>query len=40
MAVLAEPRVLLLDEPLAGLGESEIKGVLGVLESTWASRPS
>jgi branched-chain amino acid transport system ATP-binding protein len=31
MAVLAEPRVLLLDEPLAGLGESEIKGVLGVL---------
>jgi branched-chain amino acid transport system ATP-binding protein len=31
MAVLAEPRVLLLDEPLAGLGESEIKEVLGVL---------
>ena len=31
MAVLADPRVLLLDEPLAGLGESEIKGVLGVL---------
>ncbi len=31
MAVLAEPRVLLLDEPLAGLGEMEIKGVLGVL---------
>lgn len=31
MAILAEPRVLLLDEPLAGLGESEIKGVLGVL---------
>ncbi|MDF1591344.1 MAG: ATP-binding cassette domain-containing protein [Desulfobacterales bacterium] len=31
MAVLAEPTVLLLDEPLAGLGESEIKGVLEVL---------
>lgn len=31
MAILAEPRVLLLDEPLAGLAESEIKGVLGVL---------
>jgi branched-chain amino acid transport system ATP-binding protein len=31
MAILAEPRVLLLDEPLAGLGESEIKKVLGVL---------
>ncbi len=31
MAVLADPKVLLLDEPLAGLGESEIKGVLGVL---------
>jgi len=31
MAVLAEPRILLLDEPLAGLGESEIKKVLGVL---------
>lgn len=31
MAILAEPRVLLLDEPLAGLGETEIKGVLGVL---------
>ncbi len=31
MAILAEPSVLLLDEPLAGLGESEIKGVLGVL---------
>jgi branched-chain amino acid transport system ATP-binding protein len=28
---LGEPKVLLLDEPLAGLGESEIKGVLGVL---------
>jgi branched-chain amino acid transport system ATP-binding protein len=31
MAILAEPKVLLLDEPLAGLGESEIKSVLGVL---------
>ncbi len=31
MAILAEPRVLMLDEPLAGLAESEIKGVLSVL---------
>jgi branched-chain amino acid transport system ATP-binding protein len=31
MAVLAEPQVLMLDEPLAGLAESEIKGVLEVL---------
>lgn len=31
MAVLARPEVLLLDEPLAGLAESEIKGVLEVL---------
>jgi branched-chain amino acid transport system ATP-binding protein len=31
MAVLAEPEVLLLDEPLAGLSESEIKGILDVL---------
>ncbi len=31
MAVLTEPKVLLLDEPLAGLSESEIKGVLNVL---------
>jgi len=31
MAVLATPQVLLLDEPLAGLSEAEIKGVLGVL---------
>jgi branched-chain amino acid transport system ATP-binding protein len=31
MSILAEPKVLLLDEPLAGLAESEIKGVLGVL---------
>lgn len=32
MAVLAEPKVLLLDEPLAGLAESEIRGVLDVLQ--------
>ncbi len=31
MAVLTEPRVLLLDEPLAGLSESEIQAVLSVL---------
>ena len=31
MAVLAEPEVLLLDEPLAGLAESEIKAILDVL---------
>ncbi|HSB69671.1 MAG TPA: ATP-binding cassette domain-containing protein [Candidatus Methylomirabilis sp.] len=31
MAILADPRVLLLDEPLAGLAETEIKGVLKVL---------
>ncbi len=31
MAILAEPKVLLLDEPLAGLAESEIKSVLTVL---------
>ena len=33
MAVLAQPEVLLLDEPLAGLAESEIKGVLDVLRN-------
>ena len=31
MAILAEPKVLLLDEPLAGLSESEIQSVLNVL---------
>lgn len=31
MAVLAEPEVLLLDEPLAGLADSEIRSVLHVL---------
>jgi ABC-type branched-subunit amino acid transport system ATPase component len=31
MALLAEPKVLLLDEPLAGLAESEIREVLEVL---------
>jgi branched-chain amino acid transport system ATP-binding protein len=31
MAILAEPKVLLLDEPLAGLAESEIQSVLNVL---------
>jgi len=32
MAILAEPTVLLLDEPLAGLSEAEIRGVLAVLK--------
>jgi branched-chain amino acid transport system ATP-binding protein len=32
MAVLAEPEVLLLDEPLAGLADSEIKSILDVLK--------
>jgi branched-chain amino acid transport system ATP-binding protein len=31
MSILAEPKVLLLDEPLAGLSETEIKDVLEVL---------
>lgn len=31
MALIAEPKVLLFDEPLAGLAESEIQRVLGVL---------
>ncbi len=33
MAVLAEPAVLLLDEPLAGLAEPEIKAIIAVLRS-------
>jgi branched-chain amino acid transport system ATP-binding protein len=33
MSMLAEPAVLLLDEPLAGLAESEIRAVLDVLRS-------
>ncbi|HXF65861.1 MAG TPA: ABC transporter ATP-binding protein [Burkholderiales bacterium] len=33
MAILSGPKVLLLDEPLAGLSESEIRGVLGVLRA-------
>ena len=31
MSILAEPKVLLLDEPLAGLSETEIQSVLNVL---------
>lgn len=31
MSVIAEPTVLLLDEPLAGLAESEVQNLLGVL---------
>ena len=31
MAVLAEPEVLLLDEPLAGLADSETRAIIGVL---------
>ncbi len=31
MAILAEPKVLLLDEPLAGLADSEIHAILDVL---------
>jgi len=38
MAILAKPQVLLLDEPLAGLAESEIKGVLAVLRRQMGSQ--
>ncbi len=31
MAILSDPQVLMLDEPLAGLSEAEIRGVLRVL---------
>ena len=34
MSILAEPKVLLLDEPLAGLSETEIQGVLDVLRQS------
>lgn len=33
MAILAEPKMLMFDEPLAGLAESEIQRVLAVLRS-------
>jgi ABC-type branched-subunit amino acid transport system ATPase component len=33
MAIISEPKVLLLDEPLAGLAESEIQRVLDVLRA-------
>ncbi|MFH1242737.1 MAG: ABC transporter ATP-binding protein [Pseudomonadota bacterium] len=32
MSILAEPKVLLLDEPLAGLSEAEIAGILEILK--------
>ena len=32
MAVIADPKVLLLDEPLAGLSEAEIDEILGILK--------
>jgi branched-chain amino acid transport system ATP-binding protein len=38
MAILAEPRVLMLDEPLAGLSEAEIHQVLEVLRSQVGKR--
>ena len=40
MAVLAEPEVLLLDEPLAGLAESEIRASSTCCASASASRRS
>lgn len=38
MALLAEPRVLMLDEPLAGLSEAEIQQVMEVLRSQVGQR--
>ncbi|RLC04984.1 MAG: ABC transporter ATP-binding protein [Deltaproteobacteria bacterium] len=38
MSILAEPKVLLLDEPLAGLSETEIKGVLDVLRLNFSKQ--
>jgi branched-chain amino acid transport system ATP-binding protein len=38
MATIAQPEVLLLDEPLAGLAESEIRSVLEVLRRRLAGR--
>jgi len=38
MAITANPKVLLLDEPLAGLAETEIKGVLGVLRKQFGKQ--
>lgn len=38
MSMLAEPELLLLDEPLAGLAESEIRSVLDVLRRHGGSR--
>ncbi len=39
MAILSEPRVLMLDEPLAGLSEAEIHQVMAVLRSQVGRRP-
>jgi branched-chain amino acid transport system ATP-binding protein len=38
MAITASPEVLLLDEPLAGLAETEIKGVLSVLRKQFGKQ--
>lgn len=38
MSILAQPQVLLLDEPLAGLAESEIAGVMAVLRKCAATQ--
>ena len=38
MSILAEPKVLLLDEPLAGLSETEIKSVLDVLRLNFSKQ--